>query len=1616
MQNQNQKPVAAVVPEIATVAEERNRTQQAVGGEDDTTTTTSGDAVVLVPLLEVVTLVESSPPNSPTSKSTITINGPTEELEQDETGGPLPSPGLVGSASATSFGDSMSNLSDISSSNATAIMMSSSAGNIHSSASGSGASGIAGPSGAGNGSAAAGSTGSGRPRLDIACVIDTLQASANVALEEVKLACTQSGANLQLLEFEKLDFGELNTVDSFYSADVAVVDLSVQTQRSTLSYHLGVRESFEMKENIVIYNDVESEATLRMKLSCGNYTFVPYRVGDGGGCVVTNPAKAGFLEEVEAKITLVSRLRKIIQDVEVQSKAHLREKFLSDLRSLRDQYAGNVEELQKMLRNMRRRLDDPHVLSKEVLQTYMLSLRDVQDYDAMVQLVDDLQTVPNKQSYISTGNMSYLYAFALNRRNKEGDRDRALKSCTKALEKKENHFPDMLCLCGRIYKDIFVESNRTDQESLQNAITWYRKSFEIQPNEFAGINLATLLVIEGKDFSDSELQHVGMVLNNLIGKKGSLTSIKDYWNVATFFEISVLAENYAKAIQAAECMFRLKPPKWYLKSTIGNISLIDFCRKKSDESAASIEQQLFQFWMEFFMEATSPEPTSPVRFPILIQETHKILMASYVSIHMDAEQKSIDIVNICHQHEKDKCLKVHNFNFPASQIKSVSLYKRDDRCAYLYVHQNSDDFQMYFPSVQCRQQFYDLILQMTADQGSGFIDLSTDTPDDEIKYEYELDDQNKRIVLGRGTYGTVYAARDLNTQVKIAVKEVPEKFSHEVQPLHEEIKLHSQLRHRNIVQYWGSKSEDNFFKIFMEQVPGGSLSALLRSKWGPLKDNEATIAFYSKQILEGLKYLHDQKIVHRDIKGDNVLVNTYSGVVKISDFGTSKRLAGINPNTETFTGTLQYMAPEVIDQGVRGYGPPADIWSFGCTIVEMATGKPPFVELGTPQAAMFNVGYYKKHPEIPAELSPVARSFIKRCFEVDVCKRASAAELLDDPFLSDKHKKMRASISIPSSSGGIVSTGEYMRSVSMPADRHGPAGAGGSKHLVSQQSSASCNTPTIGSETENLAETPSLEIEAIEHPPAGYQLNRRSSSGVLLSPEVELSSSSSKSPLLNGEANESDGFYLLKKDSQRRATLHKVLEHDERKICQVWMEKIRSDRKEAVVITSSHLETLIRALRTYITEQRKEQLEAVISGLKKNLDFDSTGIDHLHLAMYTFQDAVNSVLRSHNIKPHWMFALDNLVKSAVQAGIMILSPELGRNLGLPEHEYDEDNRAAGGAGHAARGHHHRAHDDDDEDDEDDDGELSTSGVGTVNSMPIAKSAHHNRAKQVSDQLTALRAENLRLMEDLYESHKTYNRVFRTALEGQTSNAEMVRTLAAQLVSVSSNSRCDRGSQGYSSDLAESPSVTDEVDASNNNFLRPMAAPPTPTANRRRPHHPMRMVSSNFDGSMMQMMGGGSQADPRLEDWLLLHGFDAVVRNIVHGEEFSFEDFIYEMSQDDLRRIGLKIGVELRMWKAIRSYRLQHPPTVPFWASPTELSPEQEHRHLADPSQSQSSSSLATVLLVNGSDDRTPDDSKDHRQQKKPSSMSASTNSYDSNLSAATTTSGSSDYGSCQGGS
>lgn len=473
-----------------------------------------------------------------------------------------------------------------------------------------------------------------------------------------------------------------------------------------------------MKHNIVIYNDQDKELTLRLKLSCSNYTFLPYRLNEEkNSCLITIKSE----DPIDKPQTLKEKIKKVLQDVEIQSKARLKEKFLTDLREIRE--LNDDDEKRTKLRNMRKRLDDPHVLSGEVIQSYMYSLRDVKDHDAMVNFMDDLQSVPNAQKMMNTGQMAYLYAFALNRRNRDGDRALALETCISALKNKKNHFPDMLCLCGRIYKDKYVESNHEDKESLENAIHWYRESFEVQKNEYAGVNLATLLVVRGDTFSTSQdLQQIAIVLNGFIGRRGELSSLTDYWSVATFFEISVLAEDYTKAIQAAECMFKLKPPNWYLNTTMMNIQLIMRCRPEQELVA---ERKVFDFWIEFFLEAIKTERGTDIRFPILVFEpqsnksNHHIYIPSHVNVNMDVEEKSIEIMNICANHERDGCRKRHDFLITANQIKSVSLYRRDERCAYLYIHQ-SDDFQIYFPSVLCRQMFYDYIIEMTK-EGEGFV-------------------------------------------------------------------------------------------------------------------------------------------------------------------------------------------------------------------------------------------------------------------------------------------------------------------------------------------------------------------------------------------------------------------------------------------------------------------------------------------------------------------------------------------------------------------------------------------------------------------------------------------------------------------------------------------------------------------------------------------------------------------------------------------------------------------------------------------------------------------------------------------------------------------------------
>uniref|UniRef100_A0A671YEU5 Mitogen-activated protein kinase kinase kinase 3 n=1 Tax=Sparus aurata TaxID=8175 RepID=A0A671YEU5_SPAAU len=255
-------------------------------------------------------------------------------------------------------------------------------------------------------------------------------------------------------------------------------------------------------------------------------------------------------------------------------------------------------------------------------------------------------------------------------------------------------------------------------------------------------------------------------------------------------------------------------------------------------------------------------------------------------------------------------------------------------------------------------------------------------------------------LLGQGAFGRVYLCYDVDTGRELAAKQVqfdPEspETSKEVSALECEIQLLKNLRHERIVQYYGCLRDHNekTLTIFMEYMPGGSVKDQLKA-YGALTEN--VTRKYTRQILEGMSYLHSNMIVHRDIKGANILRDS-AGNVKLGDFGASKRLQTIcmsGTGIRSVTGTPYWMSPEVISG--EGYGRKADVWSLGCTVVEMLTEKPPWAEYEA-MAAIFKIATQPTNPLLPSHTSDQARDFIS-CIFVEAKHRPSAEELLRHPF------------------------------------------------------------------------------------------------------------------------------------------------------------------------------------------------------------------------------------------------------------------------------------------------------------------------------------------------------------------------------------------------------------------------------------------------------------------------------------------------------------------------------------------------------------------------------------------------------------------------------------------
>eukprot|EP00258_Populus_trichocarpa_P034280 XP_024450299.1 mitogen-activated protein kinase kinase kinase 5 isoform X3 [Populus trichocarpa] len=260
----------------------------------------------------------------------------------------------------------------------------------------------------------------------------------------------------------------------------------------------------------------------------------------------------------------------------------------------------------------------------------------------------------------------------------------------------------------------------------------------------------------------------------------------------------------------------------------------------------------------------------------------------------------------------------------------------------------------------------------------------------------------KGKLIGSGTYGRVYIGTNRVTGASCAMKEVniildDPKSAECIKQLEQEIRILRDLKHPNIVQYYGSEIVDDHFYIYLEYINPGSINKYVHEHCGHM--TESIVRNFTRHILSGLACLHSTKTVHRDIKGANLLVDA-SGVVKLTDFGMAKHLSGLSYEL-SLKGTPHWMAPEVIKAVMMQNCNPelalaVDIWSLGCAIIEMFTGKPPWGDLQGAQA-MFKILH--KDPPMPETLSPEGKDFLRRCFRRNPAERPSAMTLLEHPFV-----------------------------------------------------------------------------------------------------------------------------------------------------------------------------------------------------------------------------------------------------------------------------------------------------------------------------------------------------------------------------------------------------------------------------------------------------------------------------------------------------------------------------------------------------------------------------------------------------------------------------------------
>ncbi|XVF68498.1 hypothetical protein PTKIN_Ptkin11bG0007200 [Pterospermum kingtungense] len=260
----------------------------------------------------------------------------------------------------------------------------------------------------------------------------------------------------------------------------------------------------------------------------------------------------------------------------------------------------------------------------------------------------------------------------------------------------------------------------------------------------------------------------------------------------------------------------------------------------------------------------------------------------------------------------------------------------------------------------------------------------------------------RRKCLGRGSFGTVSLAINELNGAFFAVKSVDLAtcLPNQLEALENEIRILRSLSSPYVVEYLGDDTT-SYRNLHMEYLPGGTVADLAMVKRRLADVDEKILRWQTRCLVSGLKYVHGEGIVHCDVKGTNVLVGPDLTSVKLADFGSAMEIGKESAGDKcrsliTPRGSPLWMAPEVI----RGeyQGPESDVWSLGCTVVEMVTGKPAWEDQGLNSLAQ--IANSEELPELPAQLSELGKDFVEKCLKRDPNQRWSCDQLLQHPFLA----------------------------------------------------------------------------------------------------------------------------------------------------------------------------------------------------------------------------------------------------------------------------------------------------------------------------------------------------------------------------------------------------------------------------------------------------------------------------------------------------------------------------------------------------------------------------------------------------------------------------------------